>query len=60
MLLLVHNTPIQLLIILFFCTLFVVMLSTLAKTRTAEMFMTGAAYAAVLVVFLSGNAGINS
>lgn len=57
LLLVVHNTLMQLLVVFSFCTLFFVMLSTLAKTRTAETFMAGAAYAAVVVVFLSGNTG---
>lgn len=55
LLLVVHSTVLQLLVVLAFCILFFAMLSTLTKARTAETFMAGAAYAAVVVVFLSGN-----
>lgn len=55
LLLVVHKTALQLLVVLVFCVLFFAMLSTLTKARTAETFMAGAAYAAVVVVFLSGN-----
>ena len=51
----VTNDHIRFRLIAIFTTLFATALSIFSKARRAEMFAATATYAAVLVVFLSGN-----
>jgi hypothetical protein len=51
----VQKTLHKFLIIFFASTAFVVSIATLSKASMGEVFAAGAAYAAVMVVFVSGN-----
>ncbi|KAI1404498.1 hypothetical protein F4819DRAFT_447791, partial [Hypoxylon fuscum] len=51
----VATIPARLAVALVACIIFILILSILAKVKTAELFVAGATYAAVMVVFITGN-----
>lgn len=55
----VERTVPRFLIMIVASTLFVLLISVLSKASVSEVFAAGAAYAAVMVVFVSGN-GVQS